>query len=246
MRGGKIEAEEEVVPSNTFRAWGLKKVAGSSPEVPEYIMKELERQGAFHIGNEAERRLFLTFDCGYENGYTGRILDILKEKEVNATFFVTGHFLRENHDLIRRMVAEGHNVGNHTVNHVVMPKVSDDVNRRELNDLRADFHAIVGEDVPMRYVRPPKGEYSEATLALSREEGYITVFWSSAYVDWEDDRKGDLEYAFNSIVNQFHNGSVILLHNTSGNNADVLADVIEKARSENFEFGNLDEIAGNV
>jgi peptidoglycan-N-acetylmuramic acid deacetylase len=229
--------------SNKLHAWGFKRNPNAAPNILEEERDLLARNGGIYIGNEQEKRLYLTFDNGYEKGYTPKILDTLREHNVTATFFITGHYLDANEDLVRRIVDEKHHIGNHTIHHVVMPNESDEKNRKELDDLKMKFREKFGENAEMKYMRPPKGEYSERTLKLTKELGYTTVFWSSAYVDWDESKAGDRDNAFKMITSQFHNGSIILLHNTSQNNADVLGDVIKAAREAGFEFGNLDEIA---
>ena len=228
---------------SSLKAWGFKKAAeGQTPSVPQKIQDTLWQNGSFWIGNTNEKKLYLTFDCGYEAGYTPKILDALKATNVKATFFVVGHFVDKNPDLIHRMHNEGHIIGNHTDKHIVMPKSSSEKNIAEIKSLEDKVRQTLGTDYKMNFLRPPKGEYSEQSLKIAQNLGYKTVFWSSAYVDWEDNKKGDLEYSFNMITKQFHNGSIILLHNTSSNNADVLERVINDAKSKGYEFGSLNEL----
>jgi len=228
--------------SNGFEAWGFKKEAGVAPLIEDSAKSMLGSTNSFYIGDQTQKTLYLTFDCGYELGYTPKILDTLKSENVTAAFFVTGHFVDKNPDLIRRMDEQGDIIGNHTVNHIVMPSSSDEKITQEIKGLSDKVNEALGKNYDMKYLRPPKGEYSLHSLQLTQSLGIRTVFWSSAYVDWTDNHKGDLDYSFNAITSQFHNGSVILLHNTSQNNADVLERVIEDAKAKGFEFGSLDEI----
>ncbi|MCL2739810.1 MAG: polysaccharide deacetylase family protein, partial [Oscillospiraceae bacterium] len=228
--------------NSSFRAWGLKRAPeGQIPEVPKNIQDELAQNNAIWIGDVNEKKMYLTFDCGYELGYTPKILDALKTTNTKSIFFVTGHFVDKNPELIKRMNDDGHIIGNHSDKHLVMPKTSEEVMTADLKALESKVKSVLGDDYVMSYLRPPKGEYSVASLKLSQNLGYKTLFWSSAYVDWEDDKKGDLDYSFNSIAKQFHNGSIILLHNTSSNNADVLERAINDALEKGYTFGNCSE-----
>jgi len=225
------------------QSWGLHRVGtDQTPEVPQNIQDELTNNGGIWLGDTSQKTMYLTFDCGYEAGYTTKILDTLKTADVKAAFFVTGQFVDENPDLIKRMFDEGHIIGNHTVHHIAMPNSSDEKNTAEIKGLEDKVKAIVGQDFVMSYLRPPKGEYNVQTLKLAQSLGYKTVMWSSAYVDWADNKKGDLEYSFNMITKQFHNGSIILLHNTSQNNSEVLERVINDAKSKGYSFGSLNDI----
>jgi len=228
--------------NNGFESWGFKKIAGSAPEVPDSAKEMLASTGSFYIGDQSQKILYLTFDCGYELGYTPKILNVLKSENVTVAFFVTGHFVDTNPDLIRQMYADGDIIGNHTINHIVMPSSSDEKIISEVKGLNDKVNEALGVTYNMKYLRPPKGEYSLHSLQVTQNLGYRTVFWSSAYVDWTDDHKGDLDYAFNAVTSQFHNGSVILLHNTSQNNADVLERVIDDAKAKGYIFGSLDDI----
>jgi len=234
----------QLTSAESLQGWGLKraKEEGGIPEVPQKIKDSLANNGGVWIGNNNEKKLYLTFDCGYEAGYTPKILDALKATDVKATFFVVGHMVDKNPDLIKRMHQEGHIIGNHTDNHIVMPQASDEKNIKEIKSLEEKVNTVLEQNYTMSYLRPPKGEYNERTLKIAQNMGYKTVFWSSAYVDWQDNKKGDLDYSFNMITKQFHNGSIILLHNTSSNNADVLERIINDAKSKGYVFANLNEL----
>lgn len=213
---------------------------GKAPEFAKQFTDPLDKFNAIYIGNSEEPRIYLTFDEGYENGYSNAILDTLKEKDVPAAFFVTMPYAKQNTDLIKRMIDEGHIVGNHTVNHYSMPDVSSDEKVKQeimgLHDyLKDNFN------YEMSYFRPPKGEYSERTLKLTNDLGYTTVMWSDAYADWDVNNQKGSEYAKDMILNYMHNGCVLLLHAVSKDNAEVLGETIDILRDRGYEFYSLDE-----
>lgn len=196
-----------------------------------------DKYGAVYLMPGEEKIIYLTFDEGYENGYTGQILDTLKEKNVKATFFITGPYLNKEIDLVTRMVNEGHTVGNHTVNHPSMPSLTDEKVESEVLDLDRKFYDTFGKS--MKYLRPPMGEFSERTLSITKSLGYTNVFWSFAYRDWEVDNQKGTEYAYNTVINALHPGEVMLLHAVSKDNANALGDIIDTARDMGYEFGEL-------
>ena len=190
-------------------------------------------------GNNEDKNIYLTFDLGYEAGYTAYILDVLKEKNVQGTFFITAHYLNSAGDLVKRMIDEGHIVGNHTVNHKSMPDLSDEEIKTELMDLNQTLYEKYGYE--MKYMRPPRGEFSERTLSITESLGFKAVMWSFAYVDWNEDNQPSKEDAMNKIVTNFHNGEVMLLHATSKTNSEIMGQIIDEARNEGYEFKSLDE-----
>lgn len=226
---------------NKGYGWGIKKVESSAPEVPGYICDILAENNAVYMGNPDEKKIYLTFDEGYENGHTAEILDVLKEKNVPAAFFITGDYLERSEELVARMLEEGHIVGNHTLKHKNLHKLQSAENiASEISGLEEKFKEKF--DAPMKYMRPPEGEYSERVLAVAEDMGYKTVFWSFAYKDWiADDVKG-AAYALRQIVPYFHNGMIMLLHAVSADNAAALPTVIDKAREQGYEFVSLDEL----
>ena len=227
--------------SNTLIGWGLKKEAGKPPVMPESISSLLKRYKGVYLSETAGKTLYLTFDEGYENGYTAPILDILKANNVPAAFFITGDYIKREPELVKRMAAEGHIVGNHTMRHPSMPSV---VSVAELADeivkLDGAYAELTGGH--MRYIRPPRGEFSERTLAVSMDLGYTSVFWSFAYADWEVDKQKGAQYAYDQVMPYLHDGAVILLHAVSKDNAEALERIIIDARSQGFEFKSLDEL----
>lgn len=226
---------------NTKCAWGfVRKKDNVQPEFSSKYTNVLDNYEGIYVGNKEEKNIYLTFDEGYENGYTSQILDTLKEKEVTAVFFVTMPYVKQNPDLVRRMIDEGHIVGNHTVNHPSMPEVLDDEKvKKEVMDL----HEYVKENFnyEMTYIRPPKGEYSERTVKLCKDIGYTTVLWSSAYDDWDTKKQDRLDYAKKMILNNLHNGCVMLLHAVSKDNTALLPEVIDEVRNQGYTFKSLDE-----
>lgn len=200
-----------------------------------------DKYNAIYLGDKSIKRVYLTFDEGYENGYTPKILDTLKQHNVKAAFFITMPYLKKHYDLVDRMVKEGHIVGNHTVNHPSLPEVtSDDKLEQELLGLDMAFKEKTGID--MKYLRPPKGEFSERTLKISKELGYRNVFWSFAYDDWYVDKQRGAEYARKIVGDNIHNGAVLLLHAVSKDNAEAIGTIITDLKSQGYEFGTLDEI----
>lgn len=192
---------------------------------------------AYYIGTD-ESKVYITFDEGYENGYTGKMLDILKEKGVSAVFFCTYDYIKDNPDLIRRMIDEGHIVGNHTWKHPSMPTVSPDRAREEIMKL----HNYVKEnfDYEMTLFRFPMGEFSEQTLAIVKDCGYKSIFWSFAYADWDPDKQMDPEAAFKKISGKAHGGAIYLLHAVSKTNTEILGRVIDDIRSKGLTISNFD------
>ncbi|PQP91338.1 hypothetical protein CPT76_02140 [Paenibacillus sp. AR247] len=174
----------------------------------------LQKNGAIFLGDTTQKELYLTFDNGYENGFTPRILDVLKEKKVPAIFFLTGHYVKDKPELVTRMVTEGHLVGNHSWTHPDMTQISNAQLKEELDKVKQSVTGTTRQK-EMAYVRPPRGIFSDRTLAASRAEGYTTVFWSVAYKDWDvNDQKG-ADYAYRQVMAQLHPGAVILLHSIS-------------------------------
>jgi len=227
--------------SNEKCAWGfVRKPNGQQPEFYGPYTNVLDEFKGIYVGNQEEKNIYLTFDEGYENGYTASILDTLKEKDVTAAFFVTMPYVKQNPDLIKRMIDEGHIVGNHTVNHPSMPEVSD--NQKLIQEVM-DLHNYISENFhyEMSYLRPPKGEYSERTVKLCLDLGYRHVLWSAAYLDWDTNHQKGSEYAKKMIFNNLHNGCVMLLHAVSKDNATVLGDVIDEIRNRGYEFYSLDD-----
>ena len=225
-------------------SWGLSFHGENTPPQGPAGAAQLARYGAAYLGDPTQKVIYLTFDAGYENGCTEKILDTLKKHGVTAAFFLVGNYIEKNGDLVRRMVEEGHIVGNHTMHHPDMSKLSDfDSFSKELTDLEALFKETTGKDLP-KYYRPPQGIYSEENLKMAQELGYRTVFWSLAYADWNNDAQPTKEEAFGKLLPRIHNGAVVLLHSTSRTNAQILDELLTKWEEMGYSFGTLEELYG--
>lgn len=223
-------------------AWGLSfRTQGQSP-IGNASVTELEKFDAAYLGNTEEKVLYLTFDAGYENGCTEKILDILQKQDVPAAFFLVGNYIEKNADLVRRMVNEGHIVGNHTMHHYDMSKISDAATfKKELTDLEELFTSVTGKQLP-KFYRPPQGVYSEENLKMAQNLGYKTVFWSLAYVDWNNDSQPTAQQAFDKLLPRVHNGAVILLHSTSQTNAEILDQLLTRYKEMGYRFAPITEL----
>lgn len=223
-------------------AWGLSFQQKNKPPVADVSAEEIGAYDAKYIGNTEENTVYLTFDCGYEAGYTETILDILKAHNAPVAFFVVGNFVESQPDLICRMAQEGHIVGNHTWNHPDMSAISDiSAFQEQLQKVSAAYKACTGADMP-KYYRPPQGVYSQENLKMAQELGYKTVFWSLAYVDWKQDDQPTEDYALEKLTERIHDGAVVLLHNTSSTNCQVLDQVLTRWEEMGYQFGTLDEL----
>ena len=223
-------------------SWGLSFRQEGAPPIGTAGADQLGRYDAAYLGDTSEKVLYLTFDAGYENGCTEQILDTLKKHNVKAAFFLVGNYIQRNADLVRRMVQEGHTVGNHTMHHPDMSKLSDfNAFSRELSDLAELYEQTVGQPMP-RYYRPPQGIYSEENLKMAQQLGYRTVFWSLAYVDWNNDAQPSREQALSKLLPRTHPGAVVLLHSTSKTNAEILDELLTKWEEAGYRFGTVEEL----
>ena len=226
--------------SNKKRGWGIKRNSEhQQPDVGSANQKILEENNGVCLGNKDEKIIYLTFDNGYEAGYTTQILETLKQNEVKATFFITAHYLHTASELVQRMIQEGHIVGNHTVNHKSMPEITDEEIKEEVMKLHQAVYEKFGYE--MKYIRPPKGEFSERTILAPNNVGYTHVMWSFAYVDWDEKKQPDEEKAKKTILDNLHNGEIILLHGNSKTNANILDTIIKEIKSQGYEIKSLDE-----
>ena len=207
-------------------SWGLSFRTEGQPPVGNASKEALRRYDAVYLGDETQKKIYLTFDAGYENGCTGKILDILKEKKVTATFYVTLDYVKSSPELVSRMINEGHEVGNHSCTHPSLPDISDDMVFEEIHGLETYISDNFGgyKTVTMR---PPRGEFSVRTLRIAKNMGYDTVLWSFAYNDWNTDAQPDRDTAYRRITSATHNGAVYLLHAVSETNTAILPDVID-------------------
>lgn len=208
----------------------------------------VEEYGGFfidhaHTSQEGDKVVYLTFDAGYENGNVAKTLDILKQKQVNAAFFVLKHLVSANGDLVLRMQNEGHLVCNHTAHHPDLSGASKERILRELEELEDDYRALTGKEM-VKIFRPPQGKFSREMMKILSECGYKTVFWSFAYADWDNQNQPSAQKALQCIMDNVHNGAVILLHPTSATNVQVLPKVIDELCQQGYRFGSLEELCG--
>lgn len=239
LNGSLAEANAQ---DRSFHFGFKKSKNGALPSIDEEGFKStLQKYGAIFTGDTQKKELYLTFDNGYENGYTARVLDVLKAKQVQAAFFVTGHYVKDQPDLVKRMVQEGHLVGNHSWSHPDMTQIPDQSIKEELEKVQARVSELT-EQKQMRFMRPPRGIFSDRMLNASRTCGYTNVFWSIAYKDWDvNDQKGQ-EHAYRMVMSQLHPGAVILLHSVSKDNAEALGRIIDDARGQGYAFQSLDNL----
>lgn len=236
---------ESVETSASSTSWGLSFQEEGKRPVGNASVEELAQYDAYFAEDTKEKVLYLTFDCGYENGNMPAILDALKKHHVPATFFVVGNFIKDNPELIKRMVQEGHIVGNHTLTHPDMSSIfSVEDFQKELSGVEKLYEDLL--QTPMtKFYRPPRGIYSTKNLSMAKELGYKTFFWSLAYVDWYEDKQPTKEEAFNKLLTRIHPGAVVLLHSTSKTNAEILDELLTKWEEMGYTFHSLTELVKN-
>ena len=223
--------------------WGLSFQTEGEPPVGNATIEELAEYNAYYAKDTDEKIIYLTLDAGYENGNTAPILDALKKHNAPACFFVVGNFIDTAPELVKRMAAEGHIVGNHTLHHPDMSGIADkSAFAAELNGLEEKYTALTGQPM-QKFYRPPQGKFSEENLRQAQELGYTTVFWSLAYVDWYTDNQPTDEQAFSKLLPRIHNGAIVLLHSTSETNARILDELLTKWEEAGYTFGALTELA---
>ena len=229
---------EAAVPASVDN-WGLSFQTEGEAPVGNASVADLAQYDAYYLGDTSKKVIYLTFDCGYENGYTEKILDALKKHQAPAAFFVVGNMIETAPDIICRMVEEGHIVGNHTYHHPDMSAISEQAAfQKELDDLAALFQETTGQELP-KFYRPPQGKYSEENLKQAQVLGYKTILWSLAYVDWYVDDQPTAEQAYAKLLPRIHDGAIVLLHSTSKTNADILDDLLTKWEDMGYTFSSL-------
>ena len=224
--------------------WGLGFGTEGKPPTGNASAEELKKYNAYFIGDTTQNTIYLTFECGYENGNTEPILDALKKHDVKATFFVVGNFLETSPEIVKRMIAEGHTVGNHTYHHLDMSSISSmDAFKKETQDVENLFEQITGTPIT-KFYRPPQGKYNIENLKMAQELGYHTFFWSLAYVDWYQDKQPTKDEAFGKLLKRIHPGAIVLLHSTSSTNAQILDELLTKWEEMGYTIKPLTELAG--
>lgn len=224
--------------------WGLGFGTEGKPPTGNASAEELKKYNAYFIGDTTQNTIYLTFDCGYENGNTEPILDALKKHDVKATFFVVGNFLETSPEIVKRMIAEGHTVGNHTYHHLDMSSISSmDAFKKETQDVENLFEQITGIPIT-KFYRPPQGKYNIENLKMAQELGYHTFFWSLAYVDWYQDKQPTKDEAFGKLLKRIHPGAIVLLHSTSSTNAQILDELLTKWEEMGYTIKPLTELVG--
>ena len=229
--------------SNEKLAWWFRRNDVHEPSGCDDTI-DISAYGGYYIDENVtddDKVVYLTFDCGYENGFSNQILDVLKEEDVPACFFVTQTFVRDNVDIVKRMKEEGHQVGNHTITHPSLPTRSYEEIINEVNGCADYMKEATGYDMDP-YLRPPCGEYSERTLAITHDLGFKTIFWSMAYLDYDVNKQPGVDFVVNHFNKYHHNGAIILMHNVSSSNANALSTVIKNLKNEGYRFASLNEL----
>ena len=233
---------DDSIETITSENWGLGFGQEGQPPTAAVSAADLKQYNAYYIGDTSQKVIYLTFDAGYEAGYTPQILDALKKHNVSATFFVVGNYIETSPDLVKRMVEEGHTVGNHTYHHPDMSKISTlESFSKEMTSLSDLYKEKTGEEL-VKFYRPPQGKYSIENLKMANELGYKTFFWSLAYVDWYQDKQPTREEAFKKLLGRIHPGAIVLLHSTSKTSAEILDELLTKWEEMGYSFGTLSDL----
>ena len=241
---GQIPRSQKTSSAAQSTGWGLSFQEEGKRPAGNASIDDLKQYNAYYASDTDQKIIYLTFDAGYENGNTPVILDALKKHQAPAVFFVVGNFIKDNPDLIRRILAEGHIIGNHTMTHPDLPQISSmDAFQKELQDVEELYTSLTGAAMT-KFYRPPRGIYSTENLSMAKELGYSTFFWSLAYVDWIQDQQPSREEAFQKLLTRIHPGAIVLLHNTSSTNAEILDELLTRWEEMGYEFHSLKELTG--
>lgn len=239
---GTLSPTKETSASAQSASWGLSFQEEGKRPAGNATIDDLKQYNAYYASDTDEKILYLTFDAGYENGNTPAILDALKKHQAPAVFFAVGNFIKDNPDLIKRMIAEGHIVGNHTMTHPDMSQISSmESFQKELEGVEELYTSVTGEPMT-KFYRPPRGVYSTENLSMAKELGYSTFFWSLAYVDWIQDQQPSKEEAFQKLIPRIHPGAIVLLHNTSSTNAAILDELLTRWEEMGYQFHSIKEL----
>lgn len=235
-------AKNKTVSTISDGNWGLSFQEEGQPPVANATAEELAGYNAFYADDTDEKVMYITFDAGYENGYTEKILDVLKKHQVKAAFFLVGNYIETSPELVKRMMEEGHLVGNHTYTHPDMSSISTIGSfEKELKQLEEKYREVTGKEMK-KYYRPPQGKYSESNLKMASDMGYKTVFWSLAYVDWYESDQPTKEEAFEKLIPRAHPGAIVLLHSTSRTNSEILDELLTRWEDMGYEFRSVEEL----
>ncbi len=231
--------------ADSFSWYCIRNKAHKQPPIPSEFAFIEELGGYFldreHGDGEEEKVVYLTFDAGYENGNVAKILDTLQQTETTGAFFVLKHFVEKNGDLVLRMLQDGHLICNHTAHHPDLSHASAQKIQAELEELNACYQSLTGQEMP-KYFRPPEGRFSRELLQTVQQLGYKTIFWSFAYADWDNNKQPTPAKAMQCVMDNVHNGAVLLFHPTSATNTVILPKVIEELKSKGYRFGSLEEL----
>ena len=236
---GAFGSNEAVETAAENTNWGLGFKEDGKPPTGNASVADLAKHNAYFIGDTSKNIIYLTFDAGFENGNTEKILDSLKKHNVKATFFLVGNYIETSPKLVERMVEEGHTIGNHTYSHPDMSKISDEESfKKELQSLESLYKETTGQEL-LKIYRPPQGKYCVSNLEMADKLGYKTIFWSLAYVDWYENKQPTKEEAFNKLLKRIHPGAIVLLHSTSKTNGDILDELLTKWEDMGYSFGEI-------
>ena len=239
---GTLSPTKETSASVQSASWGLSFQEEGKRPAGNATIDDLKQYNAYYASDTDEKILYLTFDAGYENGNTPAILEALKKHQAPAVFFAVGNFIKDNPDLIKRMITEGHIVGNHTMTHPDMSQISSmESFQKELECVEELYTSVTGEPMT-KFYRPPRGVYSTENLSMAKELGYSTFFWSLAYVDWIQEQQPSKEEAFQKLIPRIHPGAIVLLHNTSSTNAAILDELLTKWEEMGYQFHSIKEL----
>lgn len=239
---GTLSPTKETSASVQSASWGLSFQEEGKRPAGNATIDDLKQYNAYYASDTDEKILYLTFDAGYENGNTPAILEALKKHQAPAVFFAVGNFIKDNPDLIKRMITEGHIVGNHTMTHPDMSQISSmESFQKELEGVEEFYTSVTGEPMT-KFYRPPRGVYSTENLSMAKELGYSTFFWSLAYVDWIQEQQPSKEEAFQKLIPRIHPGAIVLLHNTSSTNAAILDELLTRWEEMGYQFHSIKEL----
>lgn len=223
---------------STRKEWGIKLMGNDTPIITQEQKSLLEKYNAYFIGDTSQKKVYLLFSAGFEGGYTGKILDTLKKHNVKAMFFLVGDYVELEPALVKRMLDEGHVIGNHSFRHSYLSDINND--KLEYEILEYDKYFREKYNISFKYFMPPSGVYSEKVLAAAKQLGYTTLFWSFAYVDFDVNKQLGPDNTYNLIMKNLHNGAFLFLHTVSRDNAEALDKIIIDIKAKNFEIGLVD------